>query len=96
MELSARARDNLEAGGEDGAGTAVCRKCHGDKEPSRLNSDRCRTCGKTGSRDATVRLTLPADVWARFKAEAGDTDPSAYLRGLILTRDRKKHPSASH
>jgi hypothetical protein len=82
-DLTEQARANLESGATDGPGTDVCRGCGGPKEPTRLNSSRCRTCGgKKGSpppratlgETRSLRTELPVAVWDRLSqlaAEAG-------------------------
>lgn len=99
-DLTDQARANLASGATTGPGTDTCAGCEGPKEPSRLNSARCRACGKggTGASPSTspirvIRATLPVDVAERFAAEAAEHGMQAnnYLIELIMRRDRKKH-----
>lgn len=62
-ELTEQARSNLAAGNTNGPGTDVCAGCNGPKEPSRLNSRQCRTCGKSGA-------VSTADLLARLDKQA--------------------------
>lgn len=99
-DLTEQARDNLAAGAEDGPGTSVCRGCGGPKEATRLNSARCRECGRrktpratasTGASTKTIRADIPADVWDRLDAEASakGVPLGRHLRNLIVARDKK-------
>ena len=102
--LTDQARANLASGATDGPGTDTCRGCGGPKEPSRLNSARCRACGQRKANSVrparttrTMRTDLPADVWDRLAAEAAahGRPVGAYLRDLIVARDTRKHSGAS-
>lgn len=98
-ELTDQARANVAAGATSGPGTDTCAGCDGPKEPTRLNSARCRACGTggTGASASTspvrvLRATLPVDVAERFTAEAAAHGKQAnvYLIELIMARDAKK------
>lgn len=97
MELTEQALRNVESGATDGPGTTVCRGCGGPKEPTRLNSARCRECGAGGSKrpapNKTVSASLPVEVWERLNSEAAESGQvlGAFLRDLIVKRDGRKH-----
>lgn len=42
---------------QSGAGTNVCARCGGAKEPTRRNSNRCRTCDKPAAKGASPSTT---------------------------------------
>lgn len=76
-ELTDAARAHLATGATTGPGTPLCAGCEGPKEPTRLNSSRCRACGTGGlGRSASpspvraITVTLPVAVMERFAAEA--------------------------
>lgn len=79
-----------------GKGTDTCGRCGKAKEPTRLNSNLCRTCDGRAARKPRVptkRLTvdLPAEVWDRLNAEAAAKGQKIglFAKGLIITRDEK-------
>jgi hypothetical protein len=45
--ITPKAEKNLARGATFGAGTPVCQKCKGPKEPSRINSYKCKSCDST-------------------------------------------------
>ncbi len=99
-ELTDQARAHVAAGNTDGPGTQVCAACTGPKEPTRLNSARCRACGSGGASASTspirvLRAAVPTDVAERFAAEASEHDmqTNEYLTHLITRRDAKKYPT---
>jgi hypothetical protein len=76
-DLTDAARRNVAAGATSGPGTAVCAKCGGAKEESRINSRQCRACA--GSSTGPTQ----ADLLARIEAlEARAERQAAAIRDL--------------
>lgn len=65
-----------------GAGTDICRRCSGPKEPTRVKSQMCRACDK-GSGPGRVKrfrlsLSIPLTTFDRLTQVARERDISTY------------------
>lgn len=98
-DLTEQAAAWVAAGNKSGPGTDVCSGCEGPKEASRLNSARCRACGKGGLRASpstqprrTLRTSVPVDVAeaAAARCEAEGITVAAAL-ALLVTQFATGH-----
>lgn len=103
-QMTPRAAARAAAGETSGAGTGVCLRCGGEKEPRRINSDRCAMCnGKSTKKEReaaggeargvtlshAVRTTVSVETFGWLERTATEQGTTlAALARDLLDRER--------